>query len=84
LAKDRRKACLIAATLSGGQEPAIMSMRHVNASSLTNPTDPDVMYCGVEPAALYQSRDDGETWSLVRGLFEHEASSAGGLRYGSV
>jgi hypothetical protein len=35
LAKDRRKACLIAATLSGGQEPAIMSMRHVNAS-LTN------------------------------------------------
>jgi hypothetical protein len=29
------------------------------------------MYCGVEPAALYESRDDGETWSLVRGLFDH-------------
>ena len=33
--------------------------------------EPNVIYCGVEPAALYESRDDGETWSLVRGLFEH-------------
>jgi serine/threonine protein kinase len=33
--------------------------------------EPDVLYCGVEPAALFQSRDDGETWSLVRGLFDH-------------
>ena len=31
----------------------------------------NVIYCGVEPAALYKSRNDGETWSLVRGLFEH-------------
>jgi photosystem II stability/assembly factor-like uncharacterized protein len=29
------------------------------------------MYCGVEPAALYESHDDGATWSLVRGLFDH-------------
>ena len=34
-------------------------------------TEPDVLYCGVEPAALYESRDGGETWSLVRGLFDH-------------
>jgi tRNA A-37 threonylcarbamoyl transferase component Bud32/photosystem II stability/assembly factor-like uncharacterized protein len=34
-------------------------------------TEPSVMYCGVEPAALYESRDDGRTWSLVRGLFDH-------------
>lgn len=33
--------------------------------------EPDVMYCGVEPAALFESRDAGETWSLVRGLFDH-------------
>ncbi len=33
--------------------------------------EPSVLYCGVEPAALYESRDDGETWSLVRGLFDH-------------
>jgi photosystem II stability/assembly factor-like uncharacterized protein len=38
---------------------------------LGRPTEPDVIYCGVEPAALYESRDDGNTWSLVRGLFDH-------------
>jgi hypothetical protein len=30
-----------------------------------------VLYCGVEPAALFETRDAGETWSLVRGLFDH-------------
>jgi photosystem II stability/assembly factor-like uncharacterized protein len=35
------------------------------------PEEPDVLYCGVEPAALFESRDAGETWSLVRGLFDH-------------
>ena len=33
--------------------------------------DPQRMYCGVEPAALFESRDAGTTWSLVRGLFDH-------------
>lgn len=46
--------------------------------------EPNVMYCGVEPAALYESRDDGGTWSLVRGLFNHPhrprwAPGGGGL-----
>jgi serine/threonine protein kinase len=31
----------------------------------------NVLYCGVEPAALFESRDAGETWSLNRGLFDH-------------
>jgi photosystem II stability/assembly factor-like uncharacterized protein len=30
-----------------------------------------VLYCGVEPAALFETHDSGETWSLVRGLFDH-------------
>lgn len=38
---------------------------------LGRPNEPDVMYCGVEPAALFESRDAGESWSLVRGLFDH-------------
>src|SRR5438034_3859406 len=33
--------------------------------------EPDLLYCGVEPAALFESRDGGDTWTLVRGLFEH-------------
>lgn len=38
---------------------------------LGRPEQLDVMYCGVEPAALFESHDAGETWSLVRGLFDH-------------
>jgi photosystem II stability/assembly factor-like uncharacterized protein len=33
--------------------------------------EPDTLYCGVEPAALFVSRDAGETWSLVEGLWNH-------------
>ncbi len=35
------------------------------------PDEPEALYCGVEPAALFESRDEGDTWSLVRGLFDH-------------
>ncbi len=33
--------------------------------------EPDTLYCGVEPAALFESHDAGKTWSLNRGLFDH-------------
>lgn len=47
-------------------------------------SEPDVMYCGVEPAALFESRDGGETWKPNRGLLNHEHQprwqpGAGGL-----
>jgi photosystem II stability/assembly factor-like uncharacterized protein len=29
------------------------------------------LWAGVEPAALFESNDDGKTWDLVRGLFDH-------------
>ena len=35
------------------------------------PSEPDVVYAGVEPAALFRSEDRGETFSLVRGLWDH-------------
>jgi len=35
------------------------------------PEEPNVLFAGVEPAALFKSEDDGETWFLVRGLFDH-------------
>lgn len=31
----------------------------------------DTLYCGVEPAALFVSRDAGATWSLTEGLWNH-------------
>jgi photosystem II stability/assembly factor-like uncharacterized protein len=33
--------------------------------------EPDTLYCGVEPAALFVSRDGGETWNLSEGLWNH-------------
>ncbi|HYC62865.1 MAG TPA: exo-alpha-sialidase [Thermoanaerobaculia bacterium] len=34
-------------------------------------SEPDTLYCGVEPAALFVTRDAGESWSLVEGLWNH-------------
>ncbi|GAA1574873.1 exo-alpha-sialidase [Actinomadura kijaniata] len=36
-----------------------------------SPTQPDVVYAGVEPAALFRSEDGGRTFSLVEGLWDH-------------
>jgi len=33
--------------------------------------EPDVIYAGVEPAALFRSDDGGHTFSLVRSLWDH-------------
>jgi photosystem II stability/assembly factor-like uncharacterized protein len=46
--------------------------------------EPDTLYCGVEPAALFESHDGGETWEPNRGLLNHEHQprwqpGAGGL-----
>jgi photosystem II stability/assembly factor-like uncharacterized protein len=48
-----------------------VSLKNVWQITLGRPDEPDVLYCGVEPAALFETRDAGETWSLVRGLFDH-------------
>ena len=48
-----------------------LSLKNIWQITLGRPEEPNVLYCGVEPAALFESRDAGETWSLVRGLFDH-------------
>jgi len=35
------------------------------------PEEPDSLYCGAQPAALFESRDAGKTWSLNEGLWNH-------------
>jgi hypothetical protein len=39
------------------------------------PAAPDVVYAGTEPAALFRSDDRGETFELVRPLWEHPTRS---------
>lgn len=34
-------------------------------------SEPDVVYAGVEPAALFRSGDGGESWAPVQGLLDH-------------
>lgn len=48
-----------------------VSLKNIWQITLGRPDEPNLLYCGVEPAALFESRDSGETWSLVRGLFDH-------------
>ena len=48
-----------------------VSLNNIWQITLGRPDEPDVLYCGVEPAALFQTLDGGQTWSLVRGLFDH-------------
>jgi serine/threonine protein kinase len=48
-----------------------VSLKNIWQIQLGRVDQPDVLYCGVEPAALFESHDAGETWSLVRGLFDH-------------
>jgi photosystem II stability/assembly factor-like uncharacterized protein len=71
------------ATTSGapGPSPGRLSLRFPPDAGLTlkqiwqitpgGPDDPGLLYCGVNPSSLFESRDGGETWSLVRGLHDH-------------
>jgi len=54
-----------------------------------HPSQPNVVYAGVAPAALFRSEDAGETWSELTGLTSHPTRSrwhpgAGGLCLHSI
>jgi hypothetical protein len=34
-------------------------------------SEPDVLYAGVQPAALFKSNDRGQTWKINEGLYHH-------------
>jgi serine/threonine protein kinase len=48
-----------------------VSLKNIWQITLGRPDEPEVLYCGVEPAALFETRDAGDRWSLVQGLFNH-------------
>jgi len=48
-----------------------VSLKNIWQITLGPPDEPNLLYCGVEPAALFETRDAGASWSLVRGLFDH-------------
>ena len=53
------------------------------------PTEPNVIYVGVDPGALFKSEDGGRTWKDVKGLTDHPtrdkwAPGGGGLMVHSI
>src|SRR2546426_1471441 len=52
-------------------EDAETSVKQIWQIALGHPGEPDTLYCGVEPAALFKSTDAGTSWSLVKGLYDH-------------
>lgn len=57
-----------AASAAADAEPALKQIWQI---ALGHPDEPDTLYAGVEPAALFKSTDAGATWSLVKGLHDH-------------
>jgi serine/threonine protein kinase len=48
-----------------------LALKNIWKIALPTADTPDKLYCGVEPAGLFESNDAGESWSLMRGLFDH-------------
>jgi hypothetical protein len=48
-----------------------LTLKNIWQICLGRDDDPNTMYCGVEPAALFESHDAGKTWSPVEGLLNH-------------
>jgi photosystem II stability/assembly factor-like uncharacterized protein len=46
-------------------------LKNIWQISLGRTGETDTLYCGVEPTGLFESHDAGNTWSLVKGLFDH-------------
>jgi len=47
------------------------ALKQIWQIEMGNESEPDTLYCGVEPAALFRSDDAGDNWSLVQGLYDH-------------
>ncbi|MBZ5505627.1 MAG: exo-alpha-sialidase [Acidobacteriia bacterium] len=48
-----------------------LTLKNIWQIALGRADDPDTLYCGVEPAALFESHDAGKSWTPVKGLLDH-------------
>ncbi|HZU30999.1 MAG TPA: exo-alpha-sialidase [Candidatus Angelobacter sp.] len=48
-----------------------LALKNIWQICLGRADEPDKLYCGVEPAALFESHDAGKTWAPVKGLLDH-------------
>jgi photosystem II stability/assembly factor-like uncharacterized protein len=52
-------------------EESKLALKNIWQIRVGRDDEPDTLYCGVEPACLFISRDAGKTWSPVEGLLNH-------------
>ncbi len=51
-----------------GKPEKLVKVWHITPG---RPSEPDILYAGAEPAALFVSTDRGESWTLNEALFDH-------------
>lgn len=66
-----------------------LSLKNIWVVEPGRTSEPGTVYCGVDPAALFASRDGGQTWELNAGLQAHPTRrrwepGAGGLCLNSI
>lgn len=52
-------------------EESKLALKNIWQICLGRENEPDTLYCGVEPAALFVSRDAGKTWEPNQGFLNH-------------
>lgn len=48
-----------------------LALKNIWQICLGRPDEPDKLYCGTEPPALFESGDAGTTWTPVQGMLDH-------------
>lgn len=48
-----------------------LTLKNIWQIALGRTDAPNTLYCGVEPAALFESHDAGKSWEPVKGLLDH-------------
>ena len=67
--RPRRPSC-------ASPESAGASLKNIWQITPGRADEPDALYCGVEPSALFESHDAGKTWAPEHGPLEPSASRA--------
>jgi len=52
-------------------EDSGLSLKNLWIVEPGRPSEPETVYCGVDPAALFVSHDRGQTWAMNQGLENH-------------
>lgn len=82
-----KPADLVEASDEGGGKSIPWALKDVWSIEAGTPDQPDRLWCGTLPGGLFRSDDRGESWELVRSLWDHPARAkwfGGGSDYPAI